>query len=239
MAVKKEATKAKTTKTVKAAKTVKAEKVVKEEPVFKTEKCECGCECNDCKCNCNEWLLKSIFYTLISILVFAAVTAVTTIIIAVDYHNNGKNRNLSNYSSENSNNGEKTNTGNDENEYDVSMFTEISAEELVNLYYGEEKSLIYIGRPTCGYCVAFLPSLQQAQKDFGYQTYYYDISNVTDDQYNAITGLNDFMANNFGYTPMVIVVQGGQILSADGSGEGWVGYAEYDAFRSYLEALGY
>ena len=235
MAVKKEATKAKTTKTVKAAKAVKTEKVVKAEPVVKADKCEC--KCDDCKCNSNEWLLKSIFYTLISILVFAAITAITTIIIAVDYHNNGKNRNTNNSTQQGT--GTSTNTGTEDNEYDVSMFTEISAEELVNLFYSEEKSLIYIGRPTCGYCVAFLPSLQQAQKELGYQTYYYDISNVTDDQYNAITGLNDFMANNFGYTPMVIVVQGGQILSADGSGEGWVGYAEYDAFKSYLQALGY
>ena len=47
------------------------------------------------------------------------------------------------------------------------------------------------------------------------------------------------MAENFGYTPMVIVVQNGQILSADESGEGWVGYAEYDSFKAYLQGLGY
>ena len=229
MAVKKVATKDKAEKATKTSKAVKAVKV--EEPV-KVDKCECGC---DCKCNSNEWLLKSMFYTLISILVFVAITAICMIILTVDYHNNGKNRNnsISTYSTEEKNN------ENNAQDYDVSMFQEITVDDLVNLYNGEEKSLIYIGRPTCGYCVAFLPSLQQAQKDFGYQTYYYDIDKVTDEAYATITGLNDFMANNFGYTPMVIVVQNGQILSADGSGEGWVGYAEYDAFKAYLQGLGY
>ena len=166
MAVKKVATKEKAEKAMKPVKTVKAkvEKAIKAEPVVKADKCEC--KCDDCKCNSNVWLLKSMFYTLISILVFSAITAVTTIIIAVDYHNNNKNTN-SNYSTENNGNGTSTNNGNNDQEYDVSMFTEITAEELINLYNGEEKALIYIGRPTCGYCVAFLPALQQAQKYCG------------------------------------------------------------------------
>ena len=239
MAVKKATTKEKTTKAVKTVKAEDKVKAVKVEEPVKAEKCECECKCDNCKCNSNEWLLKSMFYTLISILVFVAITSVCTIILAVDYHNNGKNRNnnISAYSTEKGN--EQNNNGQVAQDYDVSMFTEINADELVNLYNGEEKSLIYIGRPTCGYCVAFLPSLQQAQEEFGYTTYYYDIDKITDEAYDAITGLNDFMANNFGYTPMVIVVQNGQILSADESGEGWVGYAEYDAFKSWLQGLGY
>ena len=221
------------------AKEVKEVAVKSVEAVAKVKEDKCECKCDDCKCNSNECLLKSMFYTLICILVFTAITAVFTIIIAIDYHNNGKTRNENSSSEKSNGNGTNTNTGNDEQEYDVSMFTEISAEELVNLYNGDEKALIYIGRPTCGYCVAFLPSLQQAQEELGYKTYYYDISNVTDEDYNNITGLNDFMANNFGYTPMVIVVQNGQILSADGSGEGWVGYSDYDTFKAYLQGLGY
>ena len=233
MATKKVASK-KEEKTVKTV-IAKPEKILKD----KEEKCECGCGCES-KCNSNEWLLKSIFYSLICIIVFTAITAVFTIILAVDYHNNGKNKNT-NYSNSSSENGQGSgsNQGTEDPEYDVSMFTEVTADELINLYNGAEKSLIYIGRPTCGYCVAFLPTLQQAQEELGYKTYYYDISNVTNEEYDAITGLNDFMANNFGYTPMVIVVQNGQILSADGSGEGWVGYAEYDAFIEYLHGLGY
>ena len=224
--------------TTKKATNTKEKKVVnkKEEIVAKEEKCEC--KCDDCKCGANECLLKSIFYTLICILVFAAISCVFTIILAVDYHNNGKNRNVNNSTSENGGNG-GSNTGTDEQEYDVSMFEEITAEQLINLYNGEEKALIYIGRPTCGYCVAFLPTLQQAQAELGYKTYYYDISNVTDADYEAITGLNDFMAENFGYTPMVIVVQNGQILSANGDGQGWVGYSDYDSFIAYLQGLGY
>ena len=225
---------------VKKAETKKApvkKAEVKKVEEKKVEKCECSCD--DCKCGSNTCLLKSIFYTAICIFVCTAITAIFTIILAIDYHNNGKNNNTNN-SNGGSNTGTETNTGTgDEAEYDVSMFEEINVEQLINLYNGEEKSLIYIGRPTCGYCVAFLPSLQQAQEELGYKTYYYDLTNVTEDEYAQITGLNAFMAENFGYTPMVIVVQNGAILSTDGSGEGWVGYSDYDTFKAYLQGLGY
>ena len=121
MAVKKATTKEKTTKAVKTVKAEDKVKAVKVEEPVKAEKCECECKCDNCKCNSNEWLLKSMFYTLISILVFVAITSVCTIILAVDYHNNGKNRNnnISAYSTEKGN--EQNNNGQVAQDYDVSM----------------------------------------------------------------------------------------------------------------------
>lgn len=198
------------------------------------------CECENCNCNTNENLLKSIFYTTLCIFVCAFISTIFIIIIAVDKDKTNKNENYATTSGTQTGNGNGNGTtGGTETEYDVSMFTEVNADELLNLFNGSEKSLIYIGRSTCGYCVAFLPTLQQAQKNFGYQTYYYDISNMGDTDFDKITGMNSWMAENFGYTPMVIVVQNGQILNAEGTGEGWVGYSEYDAFASWLTGLGY
>lgn len=121
-------------------------------------------------------------------------------------------------------------------EYDVSMFDTVDADKTVELFKEEDTQVIYVGRSTCGYCVQFLPILQQAQKDYGYKTKYLDITTVTEDgQSKILEKDNDeqFLATNFGSTPMVILVKDGSIV------DGWVGYAEYDAFASFLEENGF
>ena len=147
------------------------------------------------------------------------------------------------YSSESTNTNTNTTTTNNNNNNnshdDVSMFVEIDKDGLINLYNGPERSVIYIGRATCGYCVKFLPALQRAQSEFGYQTYYYDIDKLTADDYYEIVALNLFLEENFGSTPMVLVVQNGQILSESNDNTGWIGYAEYDQFQEYLKNLGF
>ncbi|MBE6159577.1 MAG: hypothetical protein E7157_00805 [Lactobacillales bacterium] len=121
-------------------------------------------------------------------------------------------------------------------EYDVSMFDTVDAEKVVKLFDEDETQVIYVGRETCGYCVQFLPALQQAQKDYGYKTKYLDITTVTEDGQKAILEKDndeDFLATNFGSTPMVILVKDGKIV------DGWVGYAEYETFAQFLEENGF
>jgi len=138
----------------------------------------------------------------------------------------------SNISNESSDNTEQT----EENiEYDVSMFDTVNADKVVDLYKSKNTQVIYIGRSTCGYCVQFLPILQQAQKDYGYKTKYLDITTVNEAGQQAILAKDNsegFLANNFGSTPMVILVKDGKLV------DGWVGYAEYDAFANFLEENG-
>jgi len=204
-----------------------------------------ACKCENCNCANNECLLKAMFYTLICIFVCAFISTVFTIILTINYYNNNKDTrntdysNTSNSGNNGSGNGTSTNTGNDETEYDVSRFTEITAAQLIELWNGEEKSFIYIGRSTCGYCVKFLPYLNQAIDEFGIKAYYYNTDTLDEESYYAIAGLNEWMGNNFGATPMVIVVQGGDIVSAENNSQGWVGYADYDTFKAYLQGLGY
>ena len=215
-----------------ATKTAVKETTVK--PVTKKEECNCNCGCNN-----GEMLnyVKYSFYALVCIFVCALISTIFIIILAVgDDKNTNKNNNTSSKTSTSTNQGTKTEENTD---YDVSMFEQITAQQLIDLYNGSEKSVIYVGRATCGYCVKFLPALQKAQEELGYKTYYYDISTITSDEYYEIIALNDFLNENFGSTPMVIVVQNGQILSTNNDNKGWVGYAEYDTFKAYMQGLGY
>ena len=123
--------------------------------------------------------------------------------------------------------------------YDVSMFTSIDADKFIDLYKGEDKSLIYLGRSTCGYCIKFLPYLQKAQKEYGYKTYYLDITTVNDKNTEKIQELDEFLKDNYGYTPMVLVVKDGKILNKEVNNYEGVGYTDYKTFTKFLKKLDY
>lgn len=117
-------------------------------------------------------------------------------------------------------------------EYDVSMFEAIDLDGLKDAFNSEEIQVVYFGRPTCGYCVQFLPVLQQAQSEFGYKTKYVDISTVSEDDAEEIKDLDEFLDENYGTTPIVILVKDGKLV------DGHIGYAEYDTFVDFLNDNG-
>lgn len=121
-------------------------------------------------------------------------------------------------------------------DYDVSMFTSVNAKEAVKAFDSNDMQVIYIGRSTCGFCVKFLPVLQQAQKDFGYKTKYLDITTITneEDQELLLSKDNDenFLTKNYGSTPLVLLVKDGKLI------KGWVGYSEYSQFAQFLTENG-
>lgn len=113
-------------------------------------------------------------------------------------------------------------------EYDVSMFKEINSGEYADLYKKDELAVTYFGRPTCGYCVQFLPTLQKAQKEYGYKTYYVDIDKVTQEDANKIFALNAQFNDTLGRTPMVTITKAGKLIDIQ------MGYSDYDTFAKFL-----
>lgn len=207
---------------VKKVATKKAE--VKTTPVVE-EKCECK-ECN-CGCNCEKKLNYLIYLT-------AAILALVVILLGVVI-SNGNTSNNTNSSSE------------EESSYDVSMFEGLSTTDAIAKIKKGKKVLVYIGRSNCGYCVKFLPTLQKAQKEFGYKTVYVDLNKVSgSDQEEwakfggvarlydeTCTETADEKCGSFGLTPQIIIFEKGKIK------DGWTGYAEYDKFASFLKDNGY
>jgi len=122
-------------------------------------------------------------------------------------------------------------------EYDVSMFTSVTADTLGEKVSGETAKLVYIGRDSCGYCVKFLPVLQQAQEDYDYETLYLDITTVTtteqQDKILAFDNDEKFLEENFGGTPMVLLMKDGKLVDE------WIGYADYATYAAWLEENGF
>jgi len=143
---------------------------------------------------------------------------------------------ISNVDTSKSNTADTQKTAETSEDYDVSMMNTVNVDKVLKLYDSKSAQVIYLGRSTCGYCVKFLPVLQQAQKDYGYKTNYLDITTVSeDDQAKLLKKDNDenFLAQNYGSTPMVLIVKGGKLVDT------WVGYAEYESFASFLEQNGF
>ena len=164
--------------------------------------------------------IRNIYIMLIAILCMTIIST-TAILSYVAVHWNDKMNNKK----ENS-----TNT-----EYDVSSFTEISYDDFLDKYKDSEQSLIYIGRSTCIHCINFVPVLKETQNKYGYKTYYLDISKIKEDEYKEIMKLNSFFDENFGMTPMVVIVKDGNIID-NGS---FLGEADINTFSKFLEKVGY
>lgn len=122
-------------------------------------------------------------------------------------------------------------------EYDVSMFHSVTAETLKDETAKDDLQIVYIGRSTCGFCVQFLPILQQAQKDYNYKTLYLDITTVkTTEQQEKILELdneNEFLNKNFGSTPMVLLMKNSEIVDTS------LGYKDYSEYSEWLEKNGF
>ena len=113
-------------------------------------------------------------------------------------------------------------------EYDVSKFNEISASDIAKV--SKDKTiLLYIGRSTCGYCIQYVPVLQEVQDKYGkYTTYYLDIAKIYD--YSRGVKLDEdaekIMLNlktsdnqkgvmdNFGSTPMTLVIKNNKVVDS-------------------------
>ena len=130
-------------------------------------------------------------------------------------------------------------------DYDVSMFEEIKAKD-VKSKTKNKLQIVYIGRETCGWCAAFLPNLWDAQDEFDFTTLYIDIAKIIDfsagsiidqDSYDILNdltgdGYEDYMEENFGATPMILIIKDNKIVGAQ------TGYSEYDTFKTVLENAG-
>lgn len=161
--------------------------------------------------------------------IIIALLAVNTIILFISNIDSNNERS----SSSNTSASTETETS---SEYDVSMMNTVDMDGLLELFNSSETQVVYLGRATCGYCVQFLPTLQQAQSDYGYTTNYLDITTVSDsDVTRLLEKDNDegFLAENYGATPMVFLVKDGKMVDT------WVGYSEYDSFAQFLENNGF
>ncbi len=171
---------------------------------------------------------KTLSKILVCLYIIIAILLVNTIVLIVS---NGSvdTKSLADSTSDNSSDSSEN------TEYDVSMFDEITTDDLDDVADSDTPQVVYIGRSTCSYCVQFLPALQKAQSEYGYTTKYLDLTKITSEgQEKLLSYDNDdkVLEDNYGATPQVLIFKDGELVNAN------IGYLEYDALASFLEENG-
>lgn len=101
--------------------------------------------------------------------------------------------------------------------------------EFEEKFNGEENSLIYIGRPTCGYCNLLKPSLEDMVSRYNFDYVDINIDEVNDKVLDKV--LESLKITSLG-TPYMAIVSKGEVVAVQN------GYADYDVVFGFLQSNG-
>ena len=113
-------------------------------------------------------------------------------------------------------------------EYDTSKMESIDYARFKEIMNEEGKSIVLFARSTCGYCVKFMPILNNAIEKNKLKVYYLDVTTMNADNVEDSKSLEPF-ADGIG-TPTLLVVGGGNLIANN------VGYIEADGLDSFLKS---
>ncbi len=111
-------------------------------------------------------------------------------------------------------------------DYDTSMFTKISAKEMIEKFNKGDAAFVLTARGSCGYCQQFRPIAAESVKKYNYTLYYLDTTTLTEEDYKNIRAL-DSKLEEFGSTPNVYYFKGKAIVDIQ---EGAADAETYGAF---------
>lgn len=134
-------------------------------------------------------------------------------------------------------------TGSSNSTYDVSSMDQLTPSEITKKIKNGDEIVLYIGQEKCTYCQKMLPTLKEAQTNYGYKTVYLNIAatNVNSTEYKEMSALLDVEKTSngetkqfgeFRVTPMIAIIRNGKMV------DGMIGYNTYDNFAKFLEAAG-
>lgn len=111
-----------------------------------------------------------------------------------------------------------------------SIFSKTDSEKVYNEFLdkfnGSENSLIYIGRPTCGYCNLLNPSMEDMKSRYNFDYVYVNTDDMSSKYLDKI--LEKLGLTSVG-TPYLAIVSNGKVVDTQN------GYADYDQVFDLLQ----
>lgn len=98
--------------------------------------------------------------------------------------------------------------------------------EFEEKFNATENALIYIGRPTCGYCNLLTPSLEDMKSRYDFDYVYINIDKINKKYLNKI--LEKLQITSLG-TPYLAIVSNGKVIDVQDE------YADYDKIFAFLQ----
>lgn len=113
---------------------------------------------------------------------------------------------------------------------------QIGMNEFTTLLNDESASIIYIARPTCGYCQQQEPIVKQIFGEYDLPLYYLNTDNLSAEEMSKLFETDESLfgkdGSEFG-TPTTIVVKNGKIVDST------VGLTQKDDYLSFLKNNGF
>jgi len=104
---------------------------------------------------------------------------------------------------------------------------DVSIKEALKLFDNNETKILYLGRPDCSACMAFQPTLESVQKEYGFDVYYLNINTVNSGSSDLATLKNKLTIQYtmkvdgsdvteefgyfYGYTPELVIIEDGKM----------------------------
>jgi len=114
--------------------------------------------------------------------------------------------------SNNKSNNDKNNIKEEEETEELLLFKNIDLDQFIDTFKGDQLSIIYIGRPDCGYCQQFTPILEKVTEEYDLLVNYFNTNTITtiEDQQKYIS-IHGYLKGNGFSTPTILLVKDGAI----------------------------
>ena len=132
----------------------------------------------------------------------------------------------------------------EEETYDTSFFTEVDTAGAVNLFESNASSVLLICRPGCAVCQQFVPYLQIAMVQYGFEVNYLNLDTIdqNSEEYQKLAEKLDYeytldgktapFSQFMGATPMFIIIKNHRMVF------GHLGIEMNDTIGSYVTQYG-
>ena len=119
-------------------------------------------------------------------------------------------------------------------EYPLTLVGEIGSHQIT---YDEYKTfvdngdafIVVIERSGCGFCVQYMPVIEDVAKEKKIPIYYIDTDTLSNDEFNELKTTNNYLKRNSWGTPTTLFMLGDRVLDTIG------GYVDKETVLSFLD----
>lgn len=119
-------------------------------------------------------------------------------------------------------------------EYPLTLTGEVGLHQITYNEYedfvdNEEPFIVVIERAGCGYCIQYMPIVEEVAKEKKIPLYYIDTDTLTQDEFNELSTTNNYLKRNNWGTPTTLFMLGDRVL------ESIPGYVDKENLLSFLD----
>jgi len=118
-----------------------------------------------------------------------------------------------------------------ENQENDTALTKLSCQQYQDLTTSDEESIILIARPTCGYCVKYIPVLEEIVGEYGITINYFNTDALSKEEVSDFYSSSSLFEDKKFGTPTLIVVKNSEIVEYN------IGYMEKEETIEWLKGL--